>query len=80
MNIDWISLLIGGILGAFFSWVITKIYYEKAKKDNNRNAEKKDINDEKNHREIIEKLNDIKDNTTGFEVVEEWEEEKTNKC
>ena len=59
MNIDWISILIGGIIGAFFSWVITKIYYEKAKKDSNRNAEKKNINDAKKHREIIEKLNDI---------------------
>ena len=76
MNIDWISLLIGGIIGAFFSWVITKIYYEKAKKDSNRNAEKKNINDEKKHREIIEKLNDIKDNSLLYDVEEEWEEEK----
>ena len=76
MNIDWISLLIGGIIGAFFSWIITKIYYEKAKKDSNRNAEKKNINDEKKHREIIEKLNDIKDNSLLYDVEEEWEEEK----
>ena len=76
MNIDWISLLIGGIIGAFFSWVITKIYYEKAKKDSNRNAEKKEYNDEKKHQEIIEKLNDIKDNSLLYDVEEEWEEEK----
>ena len=76
MKIDWISLFIGGIIGAFFSWIITKIYYEKAKNDSNMSAEKKNINDEKKHQEIIEKLNDIKDNSLGFEVVEEWEEEK----
>ena len=74
MKIDWLSLFLGGIIGAFFSWIITKIYYEKAKKDSNINAEKKDIKDEKNHKEIIEKLNDIKDNSIGFEIVDEWEE------
>lgn len=76
MKIDWLSLIIGGIIGAFFSWIITKIYYEKAKKDNNMNAKKKNMNDEKNHKEIIEKLNDIKDNSIGYEIVDEWEEEK----
>ena len=76
MKIDWISLFIGGIIGAFFSWVIAKIYYEKAKRDNNMNAEKKDINDEKKHQEIMGKLNDIKDNSLRYEVIEEWEEEK----
>ncbi len=76
VKIDWLSLIIGGIIGAFFSWIITKIYYEKAKKDNNMNAKKKNMNDEKNHKEIIEKLNDIKDNSIGYEIVDEWEEEK----
>ena len=76
MKIDWISLFIGGIIGAFFSWIITKIYYEKAKRDNNMNAEKKDINDEKKHQEIMGKLNDITDNSLRYEVIEELEEEK----
>ena len=59
------------IIGAFFSWIITKFYYEKSKKDSNISAEKKNISDEKKHQEIIEKLNDIKDNSIGFEVIEE---------
>ena len=59
MKIDWLSL----IIGAVSSWLITKIYYEKAKTDSDMNAKKKNINDEKKHQEIIEKL-------------EEWEEEK----
>ena len=47
MKIDWISLFIGGFIGAFFSWIITKFYYEKTKEDNNINAEKQNIKDEK---------------------------------
>lgn len=33
---DWISMIIGAVIGGFISWLITKIYYEKSKKDNEK--------------------------------------------
>lgn len=65
MQIDWISLGIGGLIGAFFSWIITKIYYEKAKEDSNAQAQ----NVKKNHEEIIQNFNEIKENSIIIEEI-----------
>lgn len=32
-NIDWITLVIGAILGAIPSWLITHIYYQRGSKE-----------------------------------------------
>ena len=36
---DIIFLILGLVIGAFFSWLFTKIYYEKAKRDNDKSIE-----------------------------------------
>lgn len=62
MKIDIISLILGAILGAIPSWLITDIYSKKSDKAN----------------EIeVKKLKDfIKENSLQYEVVDEWKEEE----
>ena len=36
MTREIILLIIGAVIGAFFSWLPTKIYYEKGKKDSDK--------------------------------------------
>jgi len=56
MNNSIIFLIIGAAIGAFFSWLFAKIYYEKVKKDSNKLIEKLNEYNEK----ILKILDDKK--------------------
>ena len=78
-NIDWVSLLLGGIIGAFFSWLFTYIYYRKSKTENNLQTLEKNLIDKKNHDELMEGINYIRENSLQMITVDEWDDDEEQK-
>lgn len=68
---DILFLIIGAIIGALFSWLITHLYYKRANGDNELDIQKL----KEYIKEIINNSEKaILNNSLQYDIVDEWED------